>query len=741
MHIVLTTEYATDAPQKIITIKKRYIMKKIFTILALVTMAFALNAQHVARTMNFEGTSRKYMEYIPSSSPDGSMPVIFLLHGLGDNCNNFSQLGFEDVAPNWIIITPEATNATISIMGYTMGVGAAWAAGVGGENITYSGIPIGNIELNAGVNDDGFLLAILDSLENNFNVDTDSVFVAGFSMGGFMSNKMAVKHADRITAIASVSGTLGHFQAFEPTGNINTMHIHGTADETISYDNADFDFNGIPIPVGIGADSLVETWRVYNQCAAEPTVYQYINSKEDELTFEQYTYRNEETGNKTVFIKVNNGIHTWYDGYNNDIDYNREIYNFFIGKAPESFTLTSSAEENGSISPEGETLVNESQYYTFTITPDAGYRVETLTIDGIVLTTTLSGNTYTFQNVTANHSIRATFEEIPTYTISASAGENGTISPAGDTVVYEGTNITFTITPDEGYRIASVIVDAETENETNVTESIVNGRYTFQNVTANHSIRATFEEIPTYTISASAGENGTISPAGDTVVYEGTNITFTITPDEGYRIASVIVDAETENETNVTESIVNGRYTFQNVTANHSIRATFEVIPTYTISASAGENGTISPAGDTVVYEGTNIIFTITPDEGYRVANVIVDAETENETNVTESLVNGRYTFQNVTANHSIRATFEEIPNGIDINAAETFGIYPNPAANVVNITTNGNAELAIFNAIGKEVKRLNTNESITAIDISSLPNGVYFVVVNGRTQKLTVAR
>ena len=638
-------------------------MKKIFTIVALTLCTFALSAQHVARTMNFEGTSRKYMEYIPTSSPDGSMPVIFLLHGLGDNCNNFSTLHFEDVAPNWIIITPEATNATISILGSSMSAGTAWAAGVGGENITYMGFPLGNIELNEGVNDDGFILAILDSLENNFNVDTDSVFVAGFSMGGFMSNKMAIKHADRITAIASVSGTIGHFQPFEPTGNINTMHIHGTADETISYDNANFDFNGIAIPVGIGADSLVETWREYNQCADEPTVYQYVNSKEDNLTFEQYTYKNEETGNKTVFIKVNNGIHTWYDGYNNDIDYNREIYNFFIGKEPESFTLTSSSGENGSISPDGEIAVNESQYYAFTITPD------------------------------------------------------------------------------EGYRIESVIVDAETENEANVTNAIVNSRYTFQNVMANHSINVTFEEIPTYTISSSAGENGTISPEGDTIVYEGTNATFTITPDEGYRIASVIVDAETENEANVTNAIVNSRYTFQNVMANHSINVTFEEIPTYTISSSAGENGTISPEGDTIVYEGTNATFTITPDEGYRIASVIVDAETENETNVTDAIVNSTYTFQNVMANHSIYVTFEVIPNdNIDINTADNFSIYPNPATDIVNIVSQNDSELAIFNATGKEIKRINTIQNNT-IDISDLPNGMYFIVIDGHAQKLTIAR
>ncbi len=306
-------------------------MKRIFTIVALATIALALNAQNVTRTMEFEGVTRKYVEHIPAS-PNGRMPVLFQLHGLGDNCSNFSHLGFETLAPNWIIITPEATEATISIMGYNMNAGAAWAAGVGGENISYSGFNIGDINLNEGVNDEGFILAILDSLENNFNVDTDSIFITGFSMGGFMSNKMAVKHADRITAIASVSGTLGHFQPFEPTGKINTMHIHGTSDGTISYANADFNFNGIEIPVGMGAEALVDTWRNYNECSTEPTVYNFENTKNDGLTFEQYTYKNAETGNKTVFIKVNGGDHDWYYGNTHDIDYTTEIYKFFLGE-------------------------------------------------------------------------------------------------------------------------------------------------------------------------------------------------------------------------------------------------------------------------------------------------------------------------------------------------------------------------------------------------------------------------
>jgi polyhydroxybutyrate depolymerase len=301
--------------------------------------------------MDFEGSSRKYMEYIPTSSPDGSMPVIFLLHGLGDDCSNFaSAIGFQRVAPNWIIITPEATVANLFGQEVT-----AWAAGVGGENIPV----INTIELNAGVNDEGFILAILDSLENNFNVDTDSIFVSGFSMGGFMSNKMAVKHAGRITAIASVSGTLGHFQPFEPTGNIKTMHIHGTSDDMISYANAEYSVMGMSVPVGIGAEALVETWRNYNGCGTEPTVYYFEDTKNDGLTFEQYTYKNEGTGNKTVFIKVNNGVHTWYDGSSNDIDYNTEIYKFFTGQENVPTDIESNITENFSIYPNPATdIVN-----------------------------------------------------------------------------------------------------------------------------------------------------------------------------------------------------------------------------------------------------------------------------------------------------------------------------------------------------------------------------------------------
>ena len=70
----------------------------------------------------------------------------------------------------------------------------------------------------------------------------------------------------------------------------------------------------------------------------------------------------------------------------------------------------------------------------------------------------------------------------------------------------------------------------------------------------------------------------------------------------------------------------------------------------HTIHATAGDHGTIVPLGEVRVAHGANQSFTITPEEGYKVADVLVDGQSVGA--VTE------YEFQNVTANHTIHATF-----------------------------------------------------------------------------------
>src|SRR5439155_10519830 len=116
----------------------------------------------------------------------------------------------------------------------------------------------------------------------------------------------------------------------------------------------------------------------------------------------------------------------------------------------------------------------------------------------------------------------------------ASAGAHGSISPAGSLSVDCGSSQTFTITPDACYHIADVLVDG-------VSVGAGSG-YTFSNVTADHTISASFA-VDTKSIVASAGAHGGISPEGSLSVDCGSSQTFTITPDAYYRRAAWRVTA------------------------------------------------------------------------------------------------------------------------------------------------------------------------------------------------------
>ena len=90
--------------------------------------------------------------------------------------------------------------------------------------------------------------------------------------------------------------------------------------------------------------------------------------------------------------------------------------------------------------------------------------------------------------------------------------------------------------------------------------------------------------------------------------------------------------------------------TFSNVTANHAILDNALQSTAYTITASAGKKGTITPSGANTVNAGASQAYSITPGTGYHVRNVLVDGSSVGAVTT--------YTFSGVTANHTISAFF-----------------------------------------------------------------------------------
>ena len=104
------------------------------------------------------------------------------------------------------------------------------------------------------------------------------------------------------------------------------------------------------------------------------------------------------------------------------------------------------------------------------------------------------------------------------------------------------------------------------------------------------SFTITVEENGTYTITASAGSHGSISPSGSITVNQGSDKSFTITPDTGYSIDDVLVDGSSVGAVS--------SYTFTNVTEDHTISATFIIVPSGTYDLRD-----IGPAGGYIFYD------------------------------------------------------------------------------------------------------------------------------------------
>jgi hypothetical protein len=285
-----------------------------------------------------------------------------------------------------------------------------------------------------------------------------------------------------------------------------------------------------------------------------------------------------------------------------------------------------------------------------------------------------------------------------TFNITATAGPNGKITPSGNVVVPSGESKEFLIEPFALFRVADVLIDGVSVG--NVT------RYIFNNVTANHTISATFTKV-TFTIVATAGPNGTITPSGNVIVESGATQIFTIKPDPGYRISQLLVNG-------INHDSRQELFAFAGVNIDQTISVIFETLK-YEINATAGPNGTINPSGLVSVLAGADQAFTISPNGGYEVLDIKIDDLS------TGPLTS--YTFTNVTANHTINVIFDVapmlIPNiSVDVTVGNfldtNIGNLSNPL--FANISNKGSADLNILDIVLSD----SNNYSI---DLISNPN------------------
>ena len=254
------------------------------------------------------------------------------------------------------------------------------------------------------------------------------------------------------------------------------------------------------------------------------------------------------------------------------------------------------------------------------------------------------GDTYT---VSGDTEIKALWENSvitpTTYTVIVSNDGNGTGTATPSTAV-AGTTIILTATPNTGYHFKEwqVISGGVT---------IKDDKFLMPN--DNVEVKAIFEEdappAPTeYTITYDLA-GGTAEGNPDTYTIETRTFTLENPTKSGYTFTGWSGTGLT-GENNLTVTIEKGSTGDRSYTAHWRYNGSGHSYSYYTIKATAGAGGSISPSGNVSVREGRDQAFTITPDKGYAVANVKIDGKSIGAVK--------SYTFENVSRTHTIEVIF-----------------------------------------------------------------------------------
>lgn len=214
--------------------------------------AVALQAAPAPRSLVHDGQRRTWQEIVPAAcvGARARCPVLVALHGGGGRTGGAlfahgTGLAGEGVTRGYVVLAPDA-------------LGDNWNDG--------------RPEIAAGIDDVGFIRAMIADVGTRLGLDRRRVFAVGASNGGLMSYRLACEAGGLVRAIAPVIANMGEalIAHCRPTANVSVLMMPGTADPLIRYD-------GGAVAAGlrnrgrtVSADRTLDFWREAMGCAGPP---------------------------------------------------------------------------------------------------------------------------------------------------------------------------------------------------------------------------------------------------------------------------------------------------------------------------------------------------------------------------------------------------------------------------------------------------------------------------------------
>ena len=285
-------------------------MKKFYLLIIILSVS---SAQPGWSDFAFDGLTRQYYLHLPNElgSVEG-FPLVLVLHGLGGNANGmigYSQMNQIANDNGFAVAYPNGT--------FDQGGTRFW-------NVGYE------IHIDETVDDVGFLVALAQFLQTEYNLDPDRIFSTGFSNGGDMCYLLGCEASDVFKAVAPVAGCVMEWitESCSPQYPISVFEIHGTQDNVTWWDG-DLDNIG-----GWGAylSTLqgIEFWSEMNNCTESTSEFlPNLDPNDGSIVI---SHKHSECSNSTEIwlYEVNGGGHDWPGSSGNmDINSSEEIWEFF----------------------------------------------------------------------------------------------------------------------------------------------------------------------------------------------------------------------------------------------------------------------------------------------------------------------------------------------------------------------------------------------------------------------------
>lgn len=238
------------------------------------------------------GTSTRNMLTHAPSGIEKNSPLFISMHGMNQDAP------YQQGMAHWEDIADTARFVVV----YPNGINKSWDI--------------------SGTRDIDFILAIIDTMYNRYQIDRNRVYLSGFSMGGMMTYHAMGSIADKIAAFAPVSGYPMGGSAFQSSRPIPIIHVHGTSDDVVAYS---------------GVAAMMEGWRKRNGCPSNPeTTTPYPPSKPNSKS--KLDYWGPCDGGVNMALLTLDGKGHWHSNDDANVHTSTEIWNFV-----KNYSLTGSS--------------------------------------------------------------------------------------------------------------------------------------------------------------------------------------------------------------------------------------------------------------------------------------------------------------------------------------------------------------------------------------------------------------